>query len=320
MYTIWFERPLPEQHRKLLDGVALPAGPAMATPDAPFCALPGADAVIAGGHLNYDASMMDLAPGLRTICRTGIGYDNIDIAAATRRGIVVCNTPAAPTIGTAEHAIALMMAVARQLCALDRQVREGPRRDYWEPYEGFELAGARLGLVGMGRIGSRVARVARSLEMEVMVFDPALSDAACAEANVTRAASLDQLLSECDVVSLHLPLRSETRNLFGTRQFAQMKPGALFINTARGGLVDEEALEDALERGHLRGAGLDVFQDEPPGPDHPLLRRSNVVATPHIASATTAGKHRLWTSAIQQALDVLHGQKPAHVLNPDALA
>ncbi len=319
MHTIWFERPLPDRHRALLNGVARLAGPAMATPDEPFCALPGADAVIAGGHLDYNATMMDVAPNLRAICRTGIGYDNIDIAAANQRGIVVCNTPDAPTIGTAEHAIALLMAVARQLSALDRQVREGPRRDYWEQYEGFELAGARLGLVGMGRIGSRVARVAQSLDMEVMVYDPALCGDACARANVARAESLDQLLAECDVVSLHLPVCSETRNLFGERQFAQMKQGALFINTARGGLVDEQALREALESGHLRGAGLDVFQDEPPSPDHPLLQRSNVVATPHIASATTAGKHRLWTSAIQQAIDVLNGRQPAHAVNPEVL-
>lgn len=319
MHTIWFERPIPDQHRGLLDGVARLAGPAMATPDDPFCALPGADAVIAGGHLDYDAAMMDLAPSLRAICRTGIGYDNIDTAAATQRGILVCNTPGAPTMGTAEHAIALLMAVARQLCALDRQVREGPRRDYWEEYEGFELAGALLGLVGMGRIGSRVARVAQSLDMEVTVYDPALSDDVCADAKVSRAESLDQLLAQSDVVSLHLPLRSETRNLFGVRQFARMKPGALFINTARGGLVDEQALCQALESGHLRGAGLDVFQDEPPSPDHPLLQRCDVVATPHIASATTAGKYRLWTSAIEQAIDVLNGKTPAHVVNPEVL-
>ena len=316
MYTIWFERPLPPAHSHLLQGVARVAGPATATPGDPFSDLPRAEAIIAAGSLSYDAVVMDRAPELRAICRAGIGYDNVDVQAASDRGVVVCNTPDAPTVSTAEHAVALLLAVAKQINRLDQKLRRGSGSDYFDQNDGLELCGLRLGLVGLGRIGSRVARVAASLGMEVWAFDPQQAAEAFTAQDIHRAATLDELLAGADVVSLHLPLNSHTRHLLDADRLAQMKPGAILINTARGPLVDERALQQALAEGRLRGAGLDVFQTEPPPADHPLLQLDNVVVTPHIASATRAGKARLWTAAITQAIDVLEGRPPAHPVRP----
>ena len=317
MHRIWFERVPPAAFVLLLDGAAVVAGVAAETPDAPLSALPGAHAIIASSRLRYDAALMDVAPTLRVISRSGIGLDNISIADATARGIAVCHAPDAPTISTAEHAITLLLAVARNLKRLDRLMQEGETTDYFGAYQGIELRGLRLGIVGLGRIGSRVATLAHGLDMTVAGFDPLVPPQRAADLGIELLPSLDALLSSSDAVTLHLPLTTETRHIIDTPRLARMKPGAILINAARGGLVDEAALLDALERGHLFGAGLDVFEQEPPRPDHPLLRRDDVIATPHIASATGAGKDRLWHVAITQALQVLQGERPPHLVNPE---
>jgi D-3-phosphoglycerate dehydrogenase len=318
MYRIWLERPLPPRHEHLIAGVATVAGVSTATPAAPFEALPGSHAVIAGGRLRYDAAMMDLVPTLRVICRSGIGYDNVAVAEATARGIAVCNAPEAPTISTAEHAIALLMAVARDFKRTEAAARRGSQVDYFGDYRGLELFGLRLGLVGLGRIGSRVARVARALEMAVAAFDPWVTPAHAAELGIELVPTLEELLASADVVSLHLPLTLETHHLIDAERLARMKRGVILINTARGGLVDEKALLAALESGHVRGAGLDVFESEPPAPDHPLLHRDDVAFTPHVAAGTAASKDRLWVAALRQAVMVLQGERPPHLVNPEA--
>ena len=169
----------------------------------------------------------------------------------------------------------------------------------------------------MGRIGSRVARFAQALEMIVIAYDPYLSPAVAAAAGVELTSSLETLLAVADVVSIHAPYSPETHHLFNAERFAQMKPGAYLINAARGGLVDEAALLSALESGHLAGAGLDVFDPEPPPANHPLLQRDNVIASGHVAGATQASKDRLIEGAIQQALNVLRGERPPFLLNPE---
>ncbi len=317
MYRLWLERPLPPQCAALLDGVATVVGVASETPAEPLRALVDAEGIIAGSRVQYDAALLEQAPALRVISRTGIGLDNIAIAAATARGVAVCNAPDAPTISTAEHTITLLLAVARDLKRLDRLVREGATTDYFGAYNGLELDGLQLGVVGLGRIGGRVATLARGLGMAVVAFDPIVAPQRAAELGVTLAPDLETLLRGADAVTLHVPLGDATRHLIDARRLALMKPGAILINAARGGLVDEAALLAALEQGRLRGAGLDVFEQEPPQPGHPLLGRDDVVATPHIASATSTGKIRLWQEALTQALQVLRGERPPHLVNPE---
>lgn len=317
MYKIWFERTLPPAYASLLNGVAVAVGAASETPETPFAALEEAQAIIAGGRIRYNAALMDLAPHLRVISRTGIGLDNVSIPEATARGIAVCNAPDAPTIATAEHTIALMLAVARQLKWSDQALRRGGNIDFFNKYNGLELRGARLGVIGLGRIGSRVAKLALALEMSVLGFDPFISVEQARGIGVELAPTLAEVLPVVDVLSLHVPLTSKTRGIIDANRLAQMKPGAILINAARGGLVDEAALLNALKRGHLRGAGLDVFASEPPAPDHPLLNRDDVIVTPHIAAATDAGKARLWRAAIIQALQVLQSERPAHLVNSE---
>lgn len=282
-----------------------------------MASLPDADAVVAAARVQYDAKLFATTPRLRTVCRTGIGYDNINVADATKFGVAICNVPDGPSISTAEHALCLMLAVAKNLHRSSRALREGVQGDYFTMFTGVELNGLTLGLVGLGRIGSRVARGALGLGMNVRAYDPFLNRELARDIGVEAAESLDDLLSQADVVSLHVPMSPETRHLMNAARLARMKPGAILINTARGGLVDEAALLAALESGRLRGAGLDVFDIEPPPPDHPLLSRPEVIATPHVASATTAGKIRLWEGAIHQALAVLEGQRPSNLVNPE---
>lgn len=319
MYRIWAERTMPLSARPMIEGVAELLGPATATPDAPLIALPGAEAVIAGAAIRYDGAFMDQVPTLRVISRTGIGIDNIAIPDATARGVAVCNTPDGPTISTAEHTVTLMLSVAKRVKSSEHMLRARTTRDFVTAYQGMEVYGLRLGLVGLGRIGSRVAAIAAALGMSVAAYDPFIAPDRAQALGIDLAASLEDLLKTSDIVSLHAPLTPGTRRLMNAERFALMKRGALFINAARGGLVDEAALLDALERGHLQGAGLDVFDPEPPPQDHPLLSREDVVATPHIAGVTIAGRERMWRMALTNALQILRGEQPEHIINPEVL-
>ncbi len=316
MFQIWFERDVPDHIAAELEGVARVLGPGTATPQDLLSSVGPAQAVIASSLVTYDGPAMDRAPGLRVIARTGIGYDKVDLAAAGNRGIAVCNAPDAPTTSTAEHTIALMLAVAKRLPAAQEALRGGGR-DFFAAHRGFELGGRCLGLVGVGRIGKAVARMAVGLEMRVIAHDPFIDDSTMAAFGIEPVDSLAALLAEADVVSLHVPLTNETRHLIDGTAIQQMKPASMLINTARGGLVDHSALLKGLESGALFGAGLDVTDPEPLPPDHPLLHRLDVVVTPHIAAATGAGKARLYESAVDQALLVLRGQRPPHLVNPD---
>lgn len=317
MYNIWLERTLPAKFAPLLAGIARPIEVASEAPDNPFENLAQAHAIIAGGRIAYDAALMEQAPQLRVISRTGIGVNNVAIAEATARGIAVCNTPEAPTISTAEHTVGLMFSVARRIKRSELELRRGGKVDFLTDYDGLELYGHCLGLIGLGRIGGHVARLAQGIGMKVVAFDPYISTERAAELGVELQPSIEEVLRSADVISLHVPLTPESQGLMNAERFALMKQDAIFINAARGGLVDEGALLAALESGHLWGAGLDVFTIEPPQPDHPLLGRDDVVATPHIAGATRAGKDRMWRGAIANALQVLRGERPEHLVNPE---
>lgn len=312
-FKLWFDEFILPSCVPLLDGCAVALGPS-----AELAGVEEAEAFICPGNVIYNGERMDKAPKLKVIARLGVGYDNIDVPAATARNIVVVYAPQAPTVSTAEHAVALMMETAKRLNEAEKAVRGHDWRGYLRrDNKGMELDGRTLGLVGMGRIGSRVAKVGLALGMNVVVCDPFVTPDRAAELGVTLVPSLEALLNEADVVSLHLPATTETRNLMNTERFAQMKPGAILINSARGALIEESALVDALRSGRLAGAGLDVFQQEPIPDDHPLLQFENVVLSPHIASRTGAGHHRIWETTIVQALQVLRGEKPPFLLNPE---
>jgi len=301
----------------LVEGLARPLGFALEGSSDPLAEISEADGIVASAKVVYDGALMDRAPALKVIARTGVGYDNISVPDATARGICVCYTPDAPTISTAEHAVALMLAAAKQLKRYNRAMVAQPMADHISSYYGLELYGRRLGLVGLGRIGARVAKVALALGMSVTAYDPFVTSARAAELDVELASTLEALLGEADVVSLHVPASPETRHMINAERLALMKPGAYLINAARGALVDEAALLHALESGRLSGAGLDVFDCEPPPADHPLLSRDDVIATPHLAGPSPAGRQRMWEGAISQALQVLRNERPVHLLNPD---
>ena len=316
MLKIWFERQIPPNFVHLLDDSFECLNPDNRTPEEHRQALREAHGAVAS-IFRYDAELMDSAPNLLVISRTGIGYDKVDIASATERGIAVCNAPDGPTISTAEQALMLLFAVAKKLKKSEYELRHSGKSHFYEEHTGIELYGKRLGLIGFGRISRHVATVAQAMGMQVQAYDPFIDADDAKALGVELKATMESVLSSADVVSVHVPLSPETRGLLGAEQFAQMKPGAIFINTARGGLVDETALYEALDSGHLFGAGLDVMEPFPMQADNPLLNRHDVVVTPHIASATTDGKRRIYETTLMQVFQVLRGEKPPHLINPE---
>lgn len=254
-----------------------------------------------------DAAIFAALPALRVISKHGVGVDNIDIDAATARNIPVVVASGANAVSVAEHAMALLLAVAKKIVPLDRGLREGR----WEKpgFQGRELAGSTIGLVAFGAIARQTARFAKAFGMNVLAYDPYSPAAAFETEGVTAVADLETLLAQSDVVSLHSPLTPDTRNLINAASLALMKPGAIIVNTARGGLIDEAALLDALRSGRIAGAGLDSFAQEPALPDHPFWSEPNIVATPHIGGVTTAANLRVGVEAAQGIVDYLAGRE-----------
>jgi D-3-phosphoglycerate dehydrogenase len=256
-------------------------------------------------------------PRLKVIGKHGVGVDNIDIAAATEAGIVVFNTPHANTLAVAEGAVALMLAVVKRLLAGHALVAGG-RFAERGPWRVGDLSGKTLGLVGGGRIAGEVARICRNgFGMHVLVYDPYAGEAQAKAMGAEKVHGLDAMLARADIVSIHTPLTEETRNLLGRGRIAHMKRGAILINTARGGIVDEAALADALAAGRLAGAGLDVFEEEPPPADHKLFGLANVVLSPHVAGITEDSARKMAVGAAQGVVDVLAGRKPKTILNAE---
>jgi len=334
---LYIDRELPAGVGELAAGRCTFCGPEPA-------ALATATGVVAGAS-RWDGARLDGAPHVRVISRTGVGYDNVDVDAATERKIVVCTAPDAPTVSTAEHTIALILAAAKRLVPNQLRLRAATG-DYVQVNDGLELDGRTLGLVGYGRIARRVHRAASALDMQVIAHDPYLEEPRGSAAGRSRSEAvrepggarrpwedgsgrrgdrtvelvdLDELFARADVISLHAPLTPETRHVIDATAFAAMRPGVVFVNAARGGLVDHDALLDALDSGPVGAASLDVTEPEPLPPDHPLLHRDDVIVTPHIASATDAGRLRLYQHAIDNAIAVLAGGQPSFVVNPEVL-
>jgi len=262
-----------------------------------------------------DADVIDAAPRLRVISQMAVGYDNIDLPAATRRRIPVGHTPGVLTDTTADFAFALLMAAARRISEAERFARAG-RWKTWGPtlLMGQDVYGATLGIVGMGRIGQAVARRARGFEMRVLYADPSEPEAA-RELGAVRV-DLDDLLAQADFVSLHVPLTAATERLIDARALARMKPTAILVNTARGPVVDQAALYDALVSGQIAYAALDVTDPEPIAPDDPLLSLDNCLIVPHIASSSVATRTRMAVMAAENLIAGLSGNRLPHCANP----
>ncbi len=313
--TVLLTHPLPfGAERRFPNHYELRRPPAAAWPNraALAAALPGSRGLVCSLTDTIDAALIDAAPDLQIIANVGVGFNHIDWAHARERGIAVTNTPGALTEATADLALALLLATARRVVEADRFVRAG-RFAGWdlELLLGLELNGATLGIVGLGRIGQAVARRARGFGMRIVYHNRSAVDPAVEAAFEARRLPLDELLGAADVVSLHCPLGPATRHLIDARALAAMKPGAILINTARGPVVDEAALVDALRAGRLRTAGLDVYEGEPAV--HPgLLALDNVVLLPHIGSATETARRAIVQMAVDNVVAFFDTGRPLH--------
>ncbi len=288
----------------------------LTTKDTLIAEIADADALIVRSATKVTAELLDKAPRLRAVGRAGVGVDNIDLDAATARGVLVMSTPGGNAISVAEHTFALLLGLARQVPRLDKSMYEGK----WEKSSaaGTEVRGKTLGLIGLGRIGSEVALRADAFDMRVLGYDPYISEAAAKEVQV-ELVPLEKLLAESDFISLHTALSPATQNLINAETIAKMKKGARLINAARGELVDEGALADALKSGQLGGAALDVFVHEPPK-DSPLLSMQNVIGTPHVAGSTTEAQEEVGTQVAVQIKDYLADGLIRNAVNLPALS
>ena len=278
--------------------------------------LSDAVALIVRSAVQADRKLLEQAPHLRVIGRAGVGVDNVDVEFATARGIVVMNTPGANAVAVAEHTLGLMLALARHITRADESLRAGK----WEKksLQGSELHGKVLGIVGLGRVGTELARRGRVLNMQVVAFDPYVSQHLVEELNI-RAATLDEVLAASDYLSLHVGLTPQTQNMINAASLAKMKRGVRIINCARGELIDEAALLAALASGHVAGAALDVFAKEPPG-DNALLRHPRVISTPHIAGSTAEALEAVGVQIAQQVATYLRESVAQNAVNVPSLS
>jgi glyoxylate reductase len=267
--------------------------------------------------VRIDSTFMDAAPNLRVISGFGVGYNNTDIDSATERGILVCNTPGVLTDAVADLTLGLILSFSRRLIENAVYVRDGGWGTMPPPPLGFDLRGKTLGIIGFGRIGLAVAERAHAFGLDVVFHD--MFQTPPAGYGDCLYLSLDDLLRRSDIVTIHTNLSPETHHLISTRELALMKPTALIVNTARGPVIDQRALYAALRDGRLAGAALDVLEDEPPAPDDPLLRLPNVLALPHVGSATTETRAAMLDVAVRNLVEALGGHEPPASVNPEVL-
>jgi D-3-phosphoglycerate dehydrogenase len=263
------------------------------------------------------APLLARCPNLVVLSTNGAGFDTVNLADATAAGIAVVNQAGGNKEGVAEHVMAMMLSLSKKIMLSDHQMRRGGtynRRDFM----GDDLLGRTIGMIGLGNVGSRVAELCRGLfQMRVLAFDPYLTAEQIAERGGEKVAVLDDLLRQADYVSVNCPHTAETRGMMGAREYALMQPHAYFITTARGGIHDEAALAAALTAGTIAGAGLDVWEDEPPPSGHPLLHFDNVLVSPHTAGITRQSRYNIARIAAEQMIDILDGKRPPRLLNPE---
>ncbi len=274
--------------------------------------IPSIDILVVRSRTQIDRDLLEGARNLRLAIRAGIGLDNVDVSAATELGIVVMNAPTGNIVTTAEHAIAMLFSLSRHIPQADASLRRGK----WDKksFQGSEISGKTLGVVGLGNIGKAVAERGRALKMQVVGYDPYLSEEAAAKHGV-RLASMDELLATADYVTLHVPLMDSTRGLIGKNAFSKMKKTAFLINCARGGIVDEAALIEALEQKKIKGAALDVFETEPLPADHPLLSRNDVILTPHLGASTEEAQAQVGLEVAEQVAEYVRNGALKNAIN-----
>ena len=277
-----------------------------------------ARAVVLRTGIKLTDELMDQAEDLLTISRTGAGFDNVDVDAATKRGIIVTSSIGMNTISVAEHCMALILTLFKQFFLLDREVRKGNFKIRFKNLP-QDLEGKTLGVIGVGRIGKELISKVRAFGMRIVAWSRSLTPEKAEQLGVEYMESPLEVASASDIVSVHLALTGETKDFLGSKFFEAMKAGAYIINTSRGGVVNEKDLIDALEKGKLAGAGLDVFEKEPILPDNPLLKMENVIITPHTAALTAECVVRMAVSAVERVIDLLNGVKPESIANPEVL-
>jgi D-3-phosphoglycerate dehydrogenase len=315
MKNVVISQRLHEGGMKVLDGKVNIIIPDNGNPREIASELAIADGVIIRiGYLDREAIMS--AQNLKVIGRPGVGVDNIDMAAATERGIPVVITPGANSLSVAEHTVGMIFAAAKEIRFSDTEMRKG-NYNVRSRYKAFELLGKKLGLVGCGAIGREVGRLCSCLGMKVGVYDPFLKPEKAKEAGFEYYSQLNDLLEESDIISIHSPLTQETRGMIGEKEFNRMKPEAVLVNCARGEIIDEEALIKALDNNKIAGAALDVISVEPVPKDHRLLRYENVIFTPHMAAQTKEAASRMASMAAEGVLAVLNGEKWPYVANKE---
>ena len=276
----------------------------------------GYEALIVRSETQVTASLIDAGENLQVVGRAGVGVDNIDLDAATRRGIPVVNAPTGNTVAAAEHALAMMLALARNIPQADASVRRGEwrRRDFI----GVEVRNKTLGVIGLGKVGSEVARRAKAFQMRILAHDPFVPQEFARNIGV-ELTDLDRLVAESDFITIHTPLTASTKQLLGPSQFEHLKPGVRIINAARGGLVDEALLDEALKSGRVAGAALDVFSSEPPK-ELALLENPHMVLTPHLGASTAEAQVEVALEVADQVLAVLAGASAAYTVNAPYVA
>jgi D-3-phosphoglycerate dehydrogenase len=303
-WTVLISDGLDESGQALLRAAARVEERAGITPAELLEAAPGCDALIVRSRTRVTAEVLAASPRLKVVGRAGVGVDNIDLSAAARQGVIVVNSPQATTLAVAEHALGLMLALARSIPRADAAMKAGQ----WikKELEGVELSGKTLGIMGVGNIGAAVARRAAALGMAVIGYDPLLPREAIQQRGA-EPVTLDELYARADFISLHLPLTAETRGMVGQQVLERVKPGVRLVCTARGGLIDEEALLGALDTGRVAGAALDVFAEEPPGATR-LVRHPQIIATPHVAAQTVEAQKRAAVDIAHEVLSALRGE------------
>ena len=275
----------------------------------------GAQGILIRGKPPVTATLMEAIKGLRVVGRHGVGLDTVDIPTATRLGVAVVHAPGSNSQAVAEHALMLMLACAKHTFEVDKLARKGDWAGRTNVHA-FELGGRTLGIVGVGNVGRRVAKFTAALGMRVLGYDPYVPPDELRRRGVEPVATLEAMLPQCDVVTFHTPLTPETRGMLGAKNIALMKRGAMVINTCRGGVQEEHALFEALTRGTIAAAGLDVWEQEPVSPDNPIMNLPNVVCSGHVAGSTQEAHRTAGMQVAGEMLRVLRGEKPEVLVNP----
>jgi D-3-phosphoglycerate dehydrogenase len=287
------------------------------TPEELLESLPNYEAVVVRSRAQITGPMIEASPKLKVVGRAGVGLDNVDIKTATQCGVIVMNAPEGNTISTAEHTIAMLLSLARNIPPAHAVMTKGG----WDKskFKGTELRGKTLGVVGMGRIGREVAQRMQAFKMKVLGYDPFVTSEVMKSIGVTEA-SVDEIVEQADFITVHVPLNDQTRDLISTEQFAKLKKGARLVNCARGGIINEVELAKALNEGTVAGAALDVFEVEPPAADHPLRTAKNVVLTPHLAASTSEAQQMVVRELAEQIVDVLNDNDVRNAANYPRIA